>query len=144
MFIIIQLKHKFARKRVTIVCVHLKAFPEYADKRLEQMKFIMNVLKEHLICNQEDILKQPVIMCGDFNGSSQEPFFNFILSQSDMKLNSVYLKNKHAHVDYIFYTKSNSSLELLSYLERVQVNETLPSLTYPSDHLSLVCDFRFI
>jgi endonuclease/exonuclease/phosphatase family metal-dependent hydrolase len=143
-FIIIQLKHKFTRKRVTIVCVHLKAFQEFAEKRLEQTKFIMNILREHLVCNQEDISKQPVIMCGDFNGSLQEPFFNLILSQSDMRLSSVDFMNKKEQIDYIFYTKSNSSLELVSYLERVQVKETLPSLIYPSDHLSLVCDFQFV
>jgi len=99
----------------------------------------MNILREHLACNQEDISKQPVIMCGDFNGSLQEPFFNLILS-----LSSVDFMNKKEQIDYIFYTKSNSSLELVSYLERVQVKETLPSLIYPSDHLSLVCDFQFV
>ena len=139
-----QLKHKLTRKRVTIVCVHLKAFHEYAEKRLEQTKFIMNVLNEHLICNQEDVAKQPVIMCGDFNGNAQEQFFKFIVSHSEMKLSSVDFLNKKEQIDYIFYTKNNNSLKLLSYLERIQVKESLPSLSYPSDHLSLVCNFQFI
>lgn len=137
-----QLKNKYTRKRVTILCLHLKAFHEFADKRLEQTKFILNVLKEHLIGNQEDLNKQPVIICGDFNGVCKEPFYKLILNGADVKLSDINYSVKKDQIDYIFYT--NKSLKLVSYLDRVEVKEPLPSLSYPSDHLSLVCDFQFL
>jgi len=139
-----QLKHKYTRKRLTVVCVHLKAYHEFEQKRYEQTNFILNTLKEHLKCNQEEINKQSVIICGDFNGFSNEKFYKLIMSDSKLKLNDIDYSYKKSQVDFLFYTKHNNTLKLVNYLERIEVNDSLPNLNYPSDHLSLVCDFRFI
>lgn len=97
-------------------------------------------MREHLKYNQEDIKKQTVILCGDFNGHFNEPFYKLVMSDPDIKFSDINYQYKKDQIDYIFYT---NQLKLISYLERVETSEKLPNLTYPSDHLSLVCDFQF-
>lgn len=48
-------------------------------------------------------------------------------------------------IDYIYYTKKSFSVEagLLFPSEREIGPARLPSYSYPSDHMSLMCDLKF-
>jgi mRNA deadenylase 3'-5' endonuclease subunit Ccr4 len=162
-FIILQLKHIASGKLVTVVCLHLKGDPPYSQKRAEQLEFILSALKHHL-ANVDDLSRHPVLVCGDFNGEQTERFFNLITNDPKLRF-----KNSHhdftygkqlptfrireqdqviaCAIDFIFYT--DSSLNLCSLLElpnddEASQNFVLPNMTFPSDHLSLVCDFQIL
>lgn len=108
--------------------------------------------------------KIPLIICGDFNAEPTEEVYREF-SNSSLNLNSAYKllspdgqseppyttwkirpsgECRHT-LDYIWYSKHalnvNSALGLLTE-EQIGPNR-LPSFNYPSDHLSLVCDFSF-
>jgi nocturnin len=189
-----QLKHRHSKKRVNILCAHLKAYDEYSEKRTAQTEFLLNILKETIVDKTDietELRNQPIIICGDFNGDTHEPFYklitndnknnrsqnNYAFSKSTdqpecfINLSDAYFSyreynnnmfnkdrfkrhgtNNTKNVDYIFYTKS--TLKLINYLNldpdsneinysRTNANRNYPSLSYPSDHLSLVCDFQF-
>jgi nocturnin len=178
-----QLKHKQTRKRVNVLCVHLKAFEEFSKLRAEQTGFLLNILKETLV-DKNDIetrlAQQPILICGDFNGDTHEQFYKLLVNQNSnaninytkisdssnnnenyIDLSDAYdsyrkfnanqnvngnnnTNNVSRNVDYIFYTRS--TLKLINYLNlETEKHKMLrfPDLTYPSDHLSLVCDFQF-
>lgn len=132
--------------------MHLKAFQDFSQKRTEQTEYIMNILKEHILnSSAEDIKSQSVVICGDFNGTFTEPFYNTIVKSDLFKLKDVYPKNSSVSkrqrnsIDFIFH--SENSLNLMNYLEMNPINKKsngfeIPSLEYPSDHFSLVCDFQ--
>ena len=133
--------------------MHLKAYQDFAQKRVEQIEFVLNILEEHVMSSDiDDIKNQSIILCGDFNGEYVEPFYNLILKHEMIKFSDVYPKSspnkRHKNViDYVFYT--SKSLNLLSYLElnplkKNQNYADLPNLEYPSDHFSLVCDFQIV
>uniref|UniRef100_A0A2K6AR13 Nocturnin n=1 Tax=Macaca nemestrina TaxID=9545 RepID=A0A2K6AR13_MACNE len=106
----------------------------------------------------------PLIVCGDFNTEPTEEVYKHFASSS-LNLNSAYKllsadgqseppyttwkirtsgECRHT-LDYIWYSKHalnvRSALNLLTE-EQIGPNR-LPSFNYPSDHLSLVCDFSF-
>ncbi|XP_051821370.1 nocturnin isoform X1 [Antechinus flavipes] len=108
--------------------------------------------------------KIPLIVCGDFNAEPTEEVYKHFASSS-LNLNSAYKllsadgqseppyttwkirtsgECRHT-LDYIWYSKHalnvQSALGLLTE-EQIGPNR-LPSFNYPSDHLSLVCDFSF-
>ncbi|XP_047930913.1 nocturnin [Anser cygnoides] len=108
--------------------------------------------------------KIPLIICGDFNAEPTEEVYREF-SNSSLNLNSAYKllspdgqseppyttwkirpsgECRHT-LDYIWYSQHalnvNSALGLLTE-EQIGPNR-LPSFNYPSDHLSLVCDFSF-
>jgi len=58
-----------------------------------------------------------------------------------------YVESEIRHcIDYIFYSPSSLSPQtlLLPYKQDEVNKERFPSATYPSDHLSLMCDFSFL
>ena len=108
--------------------------------------------------------KIPLIVCGDFNAEPTEEVYKHFASSS-LNLNSAYKllsadgqseppyttwkirtsgECRHT-LDYIWYSRQalsvRSALDLLTE-EQIGPNR-LPSFNYPSDHLSLVCDFSF-
>ncbi|XP_059868976.1 nocturnin [Delphinus delphis] len=108
--------------------------------------------------------KIPLIVCGDFNAEPTEEVYRHFASSS-LNLSSAYKllsadgqseppyttwkirtsgECRHT-LDYIWYSKHalsvRSALDLLTE-EQIGPNR-LPSFNYPSDHLSLVCDFSF-
>jgi len=150
-FIIMQLKHKFTKKRVTITCVHLKAYNDFASKRAQQIEFVLNVMKEHVLQTEEDSLKNlSVILCGDMNGDFTEKFYSLIINNDMFKFRDAYPKFEKSNrrqknaIDYIFYT--GGFLNLINFLEMEvpakKKHFEIPSLEYPSDHFSLICDFQ--
>jgi nocturnin len=163
-FIILQLKHLTTNKQITVVAIHLKSKVEYHQKRHVQMKFILDRLKLHLDESLFNVKTQGLLLCGDFNGEPFEPFYSVISNDRELEVKDAYtfngqvkepttikLRSSNAEmikrgIDYIFY--NSSVLELKSYLKLpkndiVIEKEGLPNLAYPSDHLSLVCDFKF-
>jgi nocturnin len=152
---------------LTVVCLHLKAKPDQAAKRADQISYILSNIKSHLnIKSLKDSDQHPLLICGDFNGDPFEKFFEIIANDKEINLANSYADSIDSNgkpqsttfkirastglvsrtIDYIFYSKSN--LSRVDYLQLPSENEidnliALPSLSYPSDHISLVCDFQF-
>lgn len=146
-YIITQLKHKATGKRVNIMCVHLKAFIEYADRRIEQTDAILKKLQQVWSTTEER--RNPIIICGDFNGQSNEPFYDLMVKQNQFQ--DAYKHHQASHnqkserklIDYIFYTSNIKQMSYLGLKAHNRMFKYLPNIQYPSDHLSLVCDFQF-
>nr|XP_033795149.1 nocturnin [Geotrypetes seraphini] len=142
-----------------VVVTHLKARTGWERFRSAQ--------GSDLLRNLQDITegaKVPLIVCGDFNAEPTEDVYKHFAASS-LNLNSAYKllsadgqseppyttwkirpSGESCHtLDYIWYSQHalnvNSALSLLTE-EQIGPNR-LPSLNYPSDHLSLVCDFSF-
>lgn len=138
---------------------HLKARTGWERFRLAQ--------GSDLLHNLESITEGatvPLIICGDFNAEPTEEVYKRFASSS-LNLNSAYKllsedgeseppyttwkirpTGESCHtLDYIWYSQHalrvNSALGLPTE-EQIGPNR-LPSFNYPSDHLSLVCDFSF-
>ncbi|NP_001089262.1 nocturnin S homeolog [Xenopus laevis] len=138
---------------------HLKARTGWERFRLAQ--------GTDLLHNLESITQGatvPLIICGDFNAEPTEEVYKRFASSS-LNLNSAYKllsedgeseppyttwkirpTGESCHtLDYIWYSQHalrvNNALGLPTE-EQIGPNR-LPSFNYPSDHLSLVCDFSF-
>lgn len=106
----------------------------------------------------------PLVVCGDFNAEPTEDVYRRFNS-SPLGLNSAYKllssdgQTEPAYttwkirpsgesrntLDYIWYSRDALSVEcLLNIPTEEQIGpDRLPSYHYPSDHLSLLCDFSF-
>ena len=137
-----------------VAATHLKAKPGFEDSRKEQSKYLTKYI-------YDNYKEYPIVVCGDFNGEANEPLYE-IMTSSHLDLTSAYTslsadgkepkyttwkirsKGEVCHtIDYVWYTKKG--LKLISLLDIPSDNEIgekkLPSFRYPSDHISLVCDF---
>ncbi|XP_060065316.1 nocturnin-like [Ylistrum balloti] len=148
-----------ANQKVFFVSVcHLKAKSGYADLRHQQGKYLLDVLKKN-------VGSHPVFICGDFNAHPKEPVYGEF-AKSDLGITSAYAhlstegkepsyttwkirgtfdgqKTESCKtIDYIWYSKDKASItSVLNLPSPEAIGEArLPSYTYPSDHLSLVCD----
>ena len=144
-----------------IAVTHLKSKKPYSQIRLEQGKWLVNYLSK-LVGNI------PIVICGDFNAEPDEKVYDEF-SKSMMCLKSAYTclsargdeppyttwkvrgspkgqQDIFCTIDYIWYSfKSLSVCSLLKFPTADELGENrLPSFEYPSDHLSLVCDFELI
>ncbi|XP_054846027.1 nocturnin isoform X3 [Eublepharis macularius] len=146
-------------KLFCIAVTHLKARNGWERFRSAQGADLLQKLKS--ITQEAEI---PLIVCGDFNAEPTEEVYKEF-SDSSLNLNSAYkllsadgmseppyttwkirLSGESRHtLDYIWYSQHalqvNAALSLLTE-EQIGPNR-LPSYNYPSDHLSLVCDFSF-
>uniref|UniRef100_A0A1I8FR52 Helicase C-terminal domain-containing protein n=1 Tax=Macrostomum lignano TaxID=282301 RepID=A0A1I8FR52_9PLAT len=66
-----------------VAATHLKAKVTFSNLRLLQTKALITALKERVPANS------PLLLCGDFNGESFEPFYNVIV-QSGLDIASAY------------------------------------------------------
>ncbi|XP_048366167.1 nocturnin isoform X2 [Sphaerodactylus townsendi] len=146
-------------KLFCIAVTHLKARNGWERLRSAQGIDLLQKLKS--ITQEAEI---PVIVCGDFNAEPTEEVYKEF-ANSSLNLNSAYKllsadglseppyttwkirpsgECRHT-LDYIWYSQHalqvNAALSLLTE-EQIGPNR-LPSFNYPSDHLSLVCDFSF-
>lgn len=147
-----------------VAVTHLKAKSGNDEQRHRQGQYILQKVKE--ICGSE-----LVIICGDFNASKDEPVYQEF-ANSDIGLTSTYTRlnknnqepeyttwkvrgdkkdrNKETEVcrtiDYIWYSTDKVAVnQVLAMPTSEQIGEgRLPSLSYPSDHLSLIGDFSFM
>lgn len=158
-----QLKIKETGQDICITTTHLKARNGalLSTLRNEQGKDLLNFVQKHYH-------NQPVIVCGDFNAEPTEPVYGTLLDNS-LELGSAYAdcdtnSNVLSHqreppyttwkireegevchtIDYIFYTKNHLEVEAVLQLPSGDDigTDRVPSFSYPSDHFSLVCDFR--
>lgn len=157
------LRIKETGQEISVTATHLKARQGtfLSTLRNEQGKDLLQFVD----ANSD---KRPIILCGDFNAEPIEPIYKTLLCDPQINLGSAYAdcdtsKVKSAlreppyttwkirdegevchTIDYIFYQKDN--LEVEAVLEMPTGEEIgdgrVPSLAYPSDHFSLVCDFK--
>ncbi|XP_006906273.2 nocturnin [Pteropus alecto] len=153
------LECKESGRQFCIAVTHLKARTGWEQFRSAQGCDLLQNLQ-----NITQGAKLPLIVCGDFNAEPTEEVYKHFASSS-LNLNSAYKllsadgqseppyttwkirtsgECRHT-LDYIWYSKHalsvRSALDLLTE-EQIGPNR-LPSFNYPSDHLSLVCDFSF-
>ncbi|XP_049819753.1 nocturnin isoform X2 [Aethina tumida] len=161
--LMVNLRIKETGKEVCITTTHLKARKGalLSTLRNEQGKDLLNFVSEN--CGN-----RPVVLCGDFNAEPIEPVYSTILNSTTMGLSSAYAdcdsSNGHSAdreppyttwkirdegeichtIDYIFYTKNNLEVEsVLEFPSGEEIGEhRIPSFAYPSDHFSLVADFK--
>lgn len=149
---------------VCVTVTHLKARSGWEWLRSAQgsdlLRHIQNLLQKHSI----DSSNIPLLVCGDFNAvPSEEVYRRFI--GSPLGLDSAYKMLSQDRLtepeyttwkirpsgeccttlDYIWYSRDALSVDAVLDLpteEQIGQNR-LPSFSYPSDHLSLVCDVSF-
>ncbi|XP_062856642.1 nocturnin isoform X1 [Trichomycterus rosablanca] len=107
----------------------------------------------------------PLLVCGDFNAEPGEEVYQCFLN-SPLGLDSAYRSlsadgttepsfttwkirpsgESCSTLDYVWYSRHRFSVDaVLNMPSEEQIGpDRLPSYHYPSDHLSLVCDFSFI
>ncbi|XP_020957245.1 nocturnin isoform X3 [Sus scrofa] len=153
------LECRASRRQFCIAVTHLKARTGWERFRSAQGCDLLQNLQ-----NITQGAKIPLIICGDFNAEPTEEVYKHFASSS-LNLSSAYKllsadgqseppyttwkirtsgECRHT-LDYIWYSRQalsvRSALDLLTE-EQIGPNR-LPSFNYPSDHLSLVCDFSF-
>ncbi|MCJ8733749.1 hypothetical protein PDJAM_G00227230 [Pangasius djambal] len=150
--------------RVFCVAVtHLKARSGWETFRGAQGANLLQQLKAILSTQQEEAV--PLFVCGDFNAEPGEEVYRRFMN-SPLGLDSAYRTlstdgttepsyttwkirpsgESCSTLDYVWYSRNGFSVDaVLSMPSEEQIGpDRLPSYHYPSDHLSLVCDFSFI
>eukprot|EP00096_Caligus_rogercresseyi_P011766 TRINITY_DN473_c0_g1_i4.p1 TRINITY_DN473_c0_g1~~TRINITY_DN473_c0_g1_i4.p1 ORF type:complete len:399 (-),score=101.30 TRINITY_DN473_c0_g1_i4:249-1445(-) len=153
----LHLKSKTSQKEISIGTTHLKAKSSalLMTLRNEQGQDLLKFLNE-------ESSEIPALFCGDFNAEPSEPVIHTMTSNKSLRLKSAYeraydsepdyttwkIREDGEHIqtlDYIFHTPE--SLDLLGVLDMPEEEEIgqsrLPSLSYASDHMSLVADFEW-
>ncbi|XP_025413522.1 nocturnin isoform X2 [Sipha flava] len=155
--LLLVLKDKCTEKELCISTTHLKARKGalLSTLRNEQGKDLLEFISSHA-------LDRPTIICGDFNAEPTEPVYNTMCSCPALPLDSAYkvsgseppftswkIRGGEGEVmqtiDYMFYTKHKLTVSsiLNMPLEKDIGDNRVPSMSYPSDHFSLVSDFYF-
>lgn len=152
------LRHKASGRQICVATTHLKARQGalLSTLRNEQGKDILNFLEERV---SNDM---PIILCGDFNAEPSEPVYRTIMDDPRFNLDSAYRQQDGTEppyttwkirgdgecchtIDYIFFSQRHFNVDQrLAFPTGEQIGDhRVPSLQYPSDHFSLVADFRF-
>ena len=149
----LKLKGNFPEnKEICVSTTHLKAKRGWEKLRHQQGAWLLKYLKDQ-------IGTLPLIVCGDFNADPEEPVYREF-HDSDLNFGSAYgimdtdkqepsyttwkIREKEVcrTIDYIWYTKE--SLRPKAFLEIPKPDQLgedrLPSMSYPSDHISLAAD----
>ncbi|CAG5124492.1 unnamed protein product [Candidula unifasciata] len=145
------------------VATHLKSKLGYDELRHQQGKFLEKYLRQ-------TAAEIPLILCGDFNADPQSKAVS-VLKASNLQLKSTYtlLSSDGAEpvyttwkvragrkgqantevchtIDYLFVSgKQFQVVQLLKLPTPEEIGPGfLPSYSYPSDHISLVADLKFV
>ncbi|BFZ15233.1 hypothetical protein BsWGS_18272 [Bradybaena similaris] len=150
-------------KEFLCVATHLKSKLGYDELRYQQGKFLEDFLRKKAA-------EIPLIICGDFNADPQSKAVS-VIKASDLQLVSAYTLlsdegNEPAYttwkvragrrgkastevchtIDYLFF--SGKQFQIVQLLRLPTPEEIgpgfLPSYSYPSDHISLVADLKFV
>lgn len=152
-----------------VAVTHLKARSGWEWLRTAQgsdlLRHLQNLLQKHCSGSTGDTSSDiPLIICGDFNAVPAEEVHQRFMT-SPLGLDSAYKKLSQdgltepeyttwkirptgeccTTLDYIWYSKDTLRVDAVLEMpteEQIGPNR-LPSFSYPSDHLSLVCDFSF-
>lgn len=149
---------------VCVAVTHLKARSGWEWLRSAQgsdlLRHLQNLLQKHSI----DSSSIPLLICGDFNAVPTEEVYRRFIG-SPLGLDSAYKMLSQDRLtepeyttwkirpsgeccttlDYIWYSRDALSVDAVLDLpteEQIGQNR-LPSFSYPSDHLSLVCEVSF-
>lgn len=155
--------------RVCVAVTHLKARSGWERLRSAQgadlLRHIHALIQKHGSSQAEaPPCGVPLLVCGDFNAVPSEEVYR-CFSASALRLDSAYKKLSRGGLtepdyttwkirpsgeccttlDYIWYSRDWLRVEaVLELPTEEQIGPSrLPSFSYPSDHLSLVCDFSF-
>ncbi|XP_061685926.1 nocturnin isoform X2 [Syngnathoides biaculeatus] len=167
--LVMMLRCRSTGRCVCVAVTHLKARSGWEWLRSAQgsdlLRQVQNVVQKHAVRISAGSGSQiPLIICGDFNAvPNEEVYCRFVTSP--LGLDSAYKKLSKdcssepryttwkirptgeccTTLDYIWYT--TDTLKVAAVLDMPSEKEIgpnrLPSFSYPSDHLSLVCDFSF-
>lgn len=152
-----ELEHKSSSKKIVFIGTHLKARKNFTSSRTAQthalMEYIKNKYSKHTY----------IILVGDFNGNTSEPFYKEITDYGFKSAYSVMLNNQEppyttwkfkgrdgterescGTIDYIFYTPNGFTPKaILDFPTKDEIGpNALPSVNYPSDHLALEVVFN--
>lgn len=155
------------RCRLTGACVcvavtHLKARSGWEWLRSAQGSDLLRHLHTLVQKHSAESPHVPLLVCGDFNATPNEEVYRRFAT-SALGLDSAYKMLSRDCVaepdyttwkirpsgeccttlDYIWYSRDSLRVDAVLELpteEQIGLNR-LPSFSYPSDHLSLVCDF---
>ena len=142
---------------ICVAVAHLKAKPEGRELRMAQGKHLLSEIKSF----SENC---PIIVCGDFNASANEPVYK-LFSGSDLplKLSSSYVTSHYGNkeppltswkfraageskytIDYIWYSPDTLKVDSIWTVptEEEIGKDGLPCAKYPSDHVSICTCFR--
>ncbi|XP_028315537.1 nocturnin-like isoform X2 [Gouania willdenowi] len=162
--IIQTLKCRVTGRRFCVAVTHLKARTGWERLRSAQGADLLRNLRRISEQREAPSAALPLVVCGDFNAKPSEDVYRHF-SSSSLGLNSAYKllssdgEAEPAYttwkirpsgescctLDYIWYSHHTLSVDsLLDIPSEEQIGvERLPSYHYPSDHLSLLCDFSF-
>ncbi|KAM9857544.1 nocturnin isoform 2-T3 [Aulostomus maculatus] len=164
--VVTMLRCRSTGRRLCVAATHLKARSGWEWLRSAQgadlLRHLQNVVQRHASATSGSRL--PLLICGDFNAVPTEEVYRRFIT-SPLGLDSAYKKLSPGSVtepryttwkirptgeccstlDYIWYSRDALSVDaLLDFPTDEQIGPNrLPSFSYPSDHLSLVCDFSF-
>lgn len=157
MSLLLILKDKYTGKELCVSTTHLKARKGalLSTLRNEQGKDLLQFISLHA-------KDRATIVCGDFNAEPTEPVYNTMCSYPSLPLDSAYklsgaeppftswkIRGGEGEImqtiDYMFYTKYKLIVSsILNMPIESDIGENrVPSMSYPSDHFSLVSDFYF-
>ena len=147
----VNLRHRGTGREVCVATTHLKARSGalLATLRHEQGKDLLDWLETV----RQD---RPLVLTGDFNAEPSEPVIRAVTEQlesayktDDTEYTTWKVREQGGEqkntLDYIFHSKGVEVTATLDMPTEEQVGaERLPSLAFPSDHLSLVADFLLL
>lgn len=145
----------------TVAVTHLKAKTGFEELRFSQGSYLLRYL-------EEKVESGPVIVCGDFNADPKEKVYAaFKASVLGLQSAYTYLSKTKSEpdyttwkfrgsrrspngreescktIDYIWHSKHFRPKAILEIPTGEDLGENkLPSMVFPSDHLSLVCDLQ--
>lgn len=155
--LLLVLKDKCTGNELCVSTTHLKARKGalLSTLRNEQGKDLLQFISSHAA-------GRATIVCGDFNAEPTEPVYGTMCSCPRLPLDSAYKvsgseppftswkirggEGEVMHtIDYMFYSKRQLivSCILNMPIEKDIGENRVPSMSYPSDHFSLVSDFYF-
>ncbi|XP_068606786.1 nocturnin-like [Brachionichthys hirsutus] len=167
--VVTMLRCQSTGRRLCVAATHLKARSGWEWLRGAQgadlLQHVQNLIHKHAGASAGvPPPRIPLLICGDFNAvPSEEVYRRF--TASPLRLDSAYkglspdgsTEPRYttwkirptgeccATLDYIWYSRDALSVDaVLDLPTEEQIGpDRLPSFGYPSDHLSLVCDFSF-
>ncbi|XP_029296162.1 nocturnin-like isoform X1 [Cottoperca gobio] len=167
--VVTMLRCRSTGRCLCVVVTHLKARSGWEWLRSAQgsdlLRHLQSLLQKHAGDPADaQISDIPLLICGDFNAIPTEEVYRRFTT-SPLGLDSAYKKLSEdaltepeyttwkirptgeccTTLDYIWYSQNTLRVDAVLDMpteEQIGPNR-LPSFSYPSDHLSLVCDFSF-
>ncbi|XP_063075663.1 nocturnin isoform X2 [Engraulis encrasicolus] len=169
--IVCTLRCRETRQMLCVAVTHLKARSGWEMLRsaqgldlLSKLKTIVQETRRIGVDEKVSRMGVPLLVCGDFNAEPSEDVYRQFATSS-LGLDSAYKQlscdgeteppyttwkirpsgESCNTLDYIWYSRQHLSVDaVLQFPTAEQIGpDRLPSYNYPSDHLSLVCDFSF-